>query len=225
MADHKPMLFNRFMLVPPGPKVPDVINVIVEIPKGRRSKFEVDKELGLIRLDRYLYSSSHYPGDYGFIPQTLAEDGDPLDALVMVNEPTFSGCLIQARPLGLFKMTDKGENDYKILCVPNTDPIFAEHHDLWRVPPHYLREVEHFFSTYKDLEGEGSEVIAQGWDNVDKAHMEIAKAIERYNQTQDAKTKPVKVAAPKRKVSAVNITKVTRKATQKKTAKKVIKKK
>ena len=154
MADNTPMLFNRFMLVPPGPKVPEVINVIVEIPKGRRSKFEVDKELGLIRLDRYLYSSSHYPGDYGFIPQTLAEDGDPLDALVMVNEPTFSGCLIRARPLGLFKMTDKGENDYKILCVPNTDPIFAEHHDLWRVPPHYLREVEHFFSTYKDLEGE-----------------------------------------------------------------------
>ena len=189
MADNTPMLFNRFMLVPPGPKVPEVINVIVEIPKGRRSKFEVDKELGLIRLDRYLYSSSHYPGDYGFIPQTLAEDGDPLDALVMVNEPTFAGCLIQARPLGLFKMTDKGENDYKILCVPNTDPIFAEHHDLWRVPPHYLREVEHFFSTYKDLEGEGSEVVPQGWDNVDKAYSEIDKAIARYDKHEGKKPK------------------------------------
>ncbi|MBL4702814.1 MAG: inorganic diphosphatase [Phycisphaeraceae bacterium] len=186
------------MLVPPGPKIPEVVNVIVEIPKGRRSKFEVDKELGLIRLDRYLYSSSHYPGDYGFIPQTLAEDGDPLDALVMVNEPTFAGCLIQARPLGLFKMTDKGDNDYKVLCVPNTDPIFAEHHDLWRVPPHYLREVEHFFSTYKALEGEGSEVVAQGWDNVDKAYEAIVSSIDRYNETEKKQNKPAK---PVRKVT------------------------
>lgn len=220
MAEKATVIPNRFMLVPPGPKVPEVINVIVEIPKGRRSKFEVDKELGLIRLDRYLYSSAHYPGDYGFIPQTLAEDGDPLDALVMVNEPTFSGCLIRARPLGLFKMTDKGENDYKILCVPNTDPIFAEHHDLWRVPPHYLREVEHFFSTYKALEGEGSEVVAQGWDNVDKAHTEIAKAIERYNQTLTQKeTAPARKVTP-RKPSAAGNTKVTRKVTKKKVAKK-----
>ncbi len=221
MAGQNSPMFNRFMLVPPGPKVPEVINVIVEIPKGRRSKFEVDKELGLIRLDRYLYSSAHYPGDYGFIPQTLAEDGDPLDALVMVNEPTFSGCLIRARPLGLFKMTDKGENDYKILCVPNTDPIFAEHHDLWRVPPHYLREVEHFFSTYKDLEGEGSEVVAQGWDNVDKAHTEIQKAIDRYNGTLDTKArKSVRKASTRRKAAAVNATKVTRKATAKKASSK-----
>jgi inorganic pyrophosphatase len=221
MADRKSPMFNRFMLVPPGPKVPEVINVIVEIPKGRRSKFEVDKELGLIRLDRYLYSSSHYPGDYGFIPQTLAEDGDPLDALVMVNEPTFAGCLIRARPLGLFKMTDKGENDYKILCVPNTDPIFAEHHDLWRVPPHYLREVEHFFSTYKDLEGEGSEVVAQGWDNVDKAHTEIQKAIDRYNGSLETKAaKPTRKVSTRRKAAAVNTSKVTRKATAKKASRK-----
>ena len=230
---------NRFMLVPPGPKIPEVINVIVEIPKGRRSKFEVDKELGLIRLDRYLYSSAHYPGDYGFIPQTLAEDGDPLDALVMVNEPTFAGCLIQARPLGLFKMTDKGDNDYKVLCVPNTDPIFAEHHDLWRVPPHYLREVEHFFSTYKALEGEGSEVVAQGWDNVDKAYTEIEKAIKRYDLDKAADNKPASKPAPrKRTVDKINVTRkatgkkaVTKKAvakkatTKKSTTKKVTKKK
>src|SRR5579862_1690307 len=129
-----------YMMIPPGTGEAAVVNVIVEIPKGRRSKFEVDKVTGLIKLDRYLYSSAVYPGDYGFIPQTLAEDADPLDALVMVNEPTFSGCLIEARPIGLFKMIDKGQNDYKVLAVPNRDPIFAEYNDLWRVPPHFLRE-------------------------------------------------------------------------------------
>jgi inorganic pyrophosphatase len=103
----------NFADIPPGTDLPRVVNVIVEIPKGRRSKFEIDKKTGLIRFDRYLFSSSHYPGDYGFIPQTLAEDGDPLDAIVMVNEPTFSGCLIETRVIGLFRMKDKGANDYK----------------------------------------------------------------------------------------------------------------
>jgi len=174
------ILPNRFMQVPPGPNPPSVIHVIVEIPKGRRSKFEVDKETGLIRLDRYLYSSAHYPGDYGFIPQTLAEDGDPLDVLVMVNEPTFSGCLIEARPLGLFRMTDRGDNDYKVLAVPNTDPIFADFRDLWRVPAHFLREVEHFFATYKQLEGENA-VQTQGWDQIAAADREILECIDRYH--------------------------------------------
>ena len=185
---------NRFMMVPPGPDVPNVINVIVEIPKGRRSKFEVDKETGLLKLDRYLYSSAHYPGDYGFIPQTLAEDADPLDALVMVNEPTFSGCLIEARPLGLFKMTDKGMNDYKILAVPNTDPIFAEFRDLWRVPPHFLREVEHFFATYKHLEG--GVVRTMGWDNIEKAREEIQLSIDRYGQHRVDSTHDQHAAEP-----------------------------
>ena len=94
--------------IPPGTDLPRVVNMIVEIPKGRRTKFEVDKATGLIKMDRYLYSSAVYPGDYGFIPQTLAEDGDPLDILVMVNEPTFTGCLIEARVVGIFKMRDKG---------------------------------------------------------------------------------------------------------------------
>lgn len=169
---------NRYMHVSPGPKVPSVINAIIEIPKGRRSKFEVDKATGLLKLDRYLFSSSHYPGDYGFIPQTLAEDGDPLDVIVMVNEPTFPGCLIEARPLGLFRMTDKGDNDFKVLAVPSNDPIFAEYDDLWRVPPHFLREVEHFFKTYKDLEG--AKVETMGWDQSDAAHREIESCIARY---------------------------------------------
>jgi inorganic pyrophosphatase len=185
----------RWLDVPVGPKVPDVVNVIVEIPKGRRSKFELDKTTGLLKLDRYLYSSLHYPGDYGFIPQTLAEDGDPLDILVMVNEPTFSGCLIEARPIGLFKMTDKGFNDYKVLAVPNSDPIFAEYHDLWRVPPHYLREVEHFFATYKQLEAASVEV--QGWDPEGMAKTEIIAAAKRYAAVG---TRGERRGVPKKKV-------------------------
>ena len=171
---------NRYMHVPPGPSdgLPRVINVIVEIPKGTRNKYEVDKQTGLLKLDRYLYSSAHYPGDYGFVPQTLAEDGDPLDALVMINEPTFSGCLIEARPIGLFRMTDKGDNDFKVLAVPSEDPIFSEYDNLWRVPPHFLREVEHFFATYKQLEG--GEVKTMGWDQASAAHHEIEGCVKRH---------------------------------------------
>lgn len=167
-------------LVPPGPKLPHIINVIVEIPKGKRSKFEVCKKTGLIKLDRYLYSAAHYPSDYGYIPQTLSEDGDPLDAIVMVNEPTFPGCLIEARPIGLFRMIDKGDNDFKVLCVPSHDPIFAEYDSLERVPPHFLREVEHFFSTYKQLEG--GQVESKGWDDLEAAHAEIMLSVERYQK-------------------------------------------
>jgi inorganic pyrophosphatase len=164
--------------VPAGTDLPRAVNAIVEIPKGRRSKFEVDKATGLMRLDRYLYSSSHYPGDYGFIPQTLAEDGDNLDILVMVNEPTFSGCLIQARVVGLFKMTDRGQHDYKVLAVPNSDPLFAEFQELENVPHHYLREVEHFFATYKQLEGVVTE--CQGWDSAAAASAEVHASVDRY---------------------------------------------
>jgi len=177
---------NRFMQVPPGPDaaaLPGVVNVIVEIPKGRRSKFEIDKTTGLIKLDRYLYSSAMYPGEYGIIPRTHAEDGDPLDALVMVNEPTFPGCLIEARPIGLFKMTDNGDNDYKVLCVPATDPMFEDFESLWRVPKHYLREVENFVATYKALEKD-NRVETQGWADVEFAHTEIVECIERFEQMQ-----------------------------------------
>jgi inorganic pyrophosphatase len=169
---------GSFSQVPAGTHLPSAVNAIVEIPKGRRSKFEVDTETGLIRLDRYLYSSSHYPGDYGFIPQTLAEDGDNLDILVMVNEPTFSGCLIQARVIGLFRMLDRGQHDYKILSVPNSDPLFAEFQDLEDVPKHYLREVEHFFASYKLLEGVTT--VVEGWDNAAAASTEVHDSVDRY---------------------------------------------
>jgi len=164
--------------IPAGTHLPAGVNAIVEIPKGKRSKFEVDPESGLVRLDRYLYSSSHYPGDYGFIPQTLAEDGDNLDILVLVNEPTFSGCLIRARAIGLFRMTDRGQNDYKVLAVPDSDPLFAEFQDLRDVPQAQLREIEHFFATYKQLEGVRTTI--QGWDNAAAAYAEVHASVDRY---------------------------------------------
>ena len=170
-----------YMMIPPGTGEPDVANVIVEIPKGRRTKFEVDKATGLIKMDRYLYSSTMYPGDYGFIPQTLAEDGDPSDILVMVNEPTFSGCLIEARIVGIFKMRDKGQNDYKLLAVPNKDPLFGDILKLEDVPHHFLREVEHFFSTYKQLEGVTIEPL--GWASVEDGIVEVRASIERFRKT------------------------------------------
>ncbi len=173
-------MLRRFIYdqVPPGTSVPSAVNAIVEIPKGRRSKFEIDKSTGLIRLDRFLYASHQYPGDYGFIPQTLAEDGDPLDILVMVNEATFSGCLIEARVVGLFRMKDQGANDYKVLSVPHSDPLFNEFQDLEDVPAHYLREVEHFFATYKVLEG--AEIETLGWEKAETAIAEVRSCIERY---------------------------------------------
>ncbi len=165
-----------------GTDLPSVVNAIIEIPKGRRSKFEIDKATGLIKLDRYLYSSSHYPGDYGFIPQTLAEDGDALDILVMVNEPTFSGCLIQTRVVGLFKMTDRGANDFKVLGVPHSDPLFNEYHSLDDVASHYLQEVEHFFGTYKQLEK--ITVETEGWFDAKAAEHEVRESVARFEQQQ-----------------------------------------
>jgi inorganic pyrophosphatase len=166
--------------VPPGTNIPTVVNAIIEIPKGHRSKFELDKVTGLFKLDRYLYSSSHYPSDYGFIPQTLAEDGDPLDILVMVNEPTFTGCLIEARVVGMFKMKDRGANDYKLLGVPHTDPLFSSFKDLADVPPHFLKEVHHFFATYKQLEG--VTVEPEGWVSSKEAIDEVACSVARFRE-------------------------------------------
>lgn len=174
-SSHFPSPYDN---VPPYRESPDVVNAVVEIPKGRRSKFEVDKLTGLMKLDRYLYSSSHYPGDYGFIPRTLADDGDALDVLVMVNEPTFTGCLIEARPIGLFRMVDRGMNDFKILAVPSTDPLFDGYRNLQDTPPHFLREVEHFFATYKQLEG--IHIQTSGWQSADAAIGEIKRSVDRY---------------------------------------------
>jgi inorganic pyrophosphatase len=155
-----------------------VIYVVVEIPRGSRNKYEYDEDAGFLKLDRVLFSSLHYPGDYGFIPRTLKGNGDPLAVLVMTNEPTFSGCVIEARPLGVFRLIDKGEYDPKILAVPHTDPLFAEYEALEDVPRHFLEEAGHFFSVYKDLEM--AEVEAKGWEGQAQAYEEIGRAVDHY---------------------------------------------
>ncbi|GAB4330366.1 MAG: inorganic diphosphatase [Phototrophicales bacterium] len=164
----------------PGPDVPNIVYVVVEVPKGSRNKYEYSKTAGVIKLDRVLYSPLHYPGDYGFIPQTYFDDGDPMDILVMMNAPTFPGCVIEARPLGMFKMIDKGEPDYKILAVPATDPHFAEFRDFSDFPSHFPREVEHFFMVYKHLQG--TEVENEGWVGTKETHEAIHRSIEAYRQ-------------------------------------------
>ena len=163
-----------------GRQPPDLVNVVVEIPQGARNKYEFDKQTGVFRLDRVLYSAMEYPGDYGFIPQTFYEDGDPIDALVMVTDPTFPGCLIDVRPIGLFRMEDRGKPDDKILTVPNHDPIAAGYHDIADIPQHFLKEVAHFFAVYKDLEGAHVKTI--GWEDATHARERINHAIELYKR-------------------------------------------
>jgi inorganic pyrophosphatase len=166
--------------LPAGPNPPDTIYAVVEVPKGNRNKYEYDKETGVIKLDRVLYSALHYPGDYGFIPQTYFEDDDPLDVLVMINAPTFAGCLVEARPVGIFRMVDKGENDYKILAVPATDPTFHDFRELDDIPKHFPIEVDHFFMTYKQLEG--AQTTNDGWGDAQEARETIQHSMALYKE-------------------------------------------
>jgi inorganic pyrophosphatase len=158
-----------------GKNPPSDVNVIVEIPQGSTNKYEFDPKTGLIRLDRPLYSPMQYPGDYGFIPSTLADDGDPLDIIVMMREPSFSGCLISARPLGVLVMEDEKGLDEKILAVPVSDPTYETYTQLSDVPPHLLRSMDHFFQIYKELEGK--EVHSMGWQDRWQAEKIIMKCI------------------------------------------------
>lgn len=153
-------------------------DVTVEIPKGQKNKYEVDHETGRIRLDRTLFTSTQYPADYGFIESTLGRDGDPLDALVLVEEPTFPGCLIRCRAVAMFRMVDENGPDDKVLCVPSGDVRRAGLRHLADVDPHLLLEIEHFFSVYKDLEP-GKSVEGASWVDVDEAEIEIAEARRR----------------------------------------------
>jgi inorganic pyrophosphatase len=157
-----------------------IITVVVEIPKGSRNKYEYDFKRKMVKFDRMLFSAVHYPSDYGFIVDTLAQDGDPLDALVLVWEPTFPGCVIDAKPVGLFKMWDEKGPDEKILCVPILDPLWNYIEDLSDVPPHLLKEIEHFFAVYKDLEEKKTGV--EGWEDREAAIKIIKDAQERYRR-------------------------------------------
>ncbi|MGD0555136.1 MAG: inorganic diphosphatase [Streptosporangiaceae bacterium] len=155
------------------------VEVVIEIPKGQRNKYEVDHETGRIRLDRMLFTSTRYPADYGFVEDTLAEDGDPLDALVMLEEPTFPGCLIEARVVGMFRMRDEEGPDDKILCVPAHDPRMEHLRDIHHVSEFERLEIQHFFEVYKELEP-GKSVQGANWADRAAAEAEVEACRKRY---------------------------------------------
>ncbi|CAL9508906.1 MULTISPECIES: inorganic diphosphatase [Streptomyces] len=154
-------------------------DVTIEIPKGSRNKYEVDHETGRIRLDRRLFTSTAYPTDYGFVENTLGEDGDPLDALVILDEPTFPGCLIRCRAIGMFRMTDEAGGDDKLLCVPSTDPRVEHLRDIHHVSEFDRLEIQHFFEVYKDLEP-GKSVEGADWVGRADAEAEIERSYKRF---------------------------------------------
>ncbi|MFZ5624491.1 MAG: inorganic diphosphatase [Gemmatimonadota bacterium] len=178
MVGHR--FFHPWHDIPTGPSAPATVTAVIEIPTNTRNKFELDKKLGVFRLDRVLHSAVHYPGDYGFLPRTLGDDGDPLDVLVITTIPVFTGCLIDVRPIGLFHLVDSGAADEKVLAVPLGDPYSEGINNLTDLPPHTLREVEHFFRVYKDLEGKVIET--RGFEDASAARRAIEAAMETYEQ-------------------------------------------
>jgi inorganic pyrophosphatase len=170
----------------PGPDTPLVVRLVVEIPRDSSNKYEFDESLGLFRLARSLYSPIHYPGDYGFLPGTLAEDGEALDVLCLVNSPSFPGCVCDVRPVAVLDMLDGAQRDHKILAVPKRDPRFEEIQNIHNVNEHTIREIEHFFKSYKDLEGKT--MTMGGWRDAEAARLIVSEARKRYL----AKEAPVK---------------------------------
>ena len=165
-------------MIGPGVNNPEIVNAVVEIPFGSRIKYEIDHVTNLVKVDRVLYSPIHYPAEYGYIPHTLADDGDPLDILVMIQGATYPGVVIEARPIGALKMRDDKGQDDKIMSVAINDPNFAHVFELKDLPPHLLREVEHFFLTYKNLEAK--DVQSQGWVGLEEARNIITQSIQAY---------------------------------------------
>ena len=157
-------------------------DVLIEIPKGSRNKYEYDFELNKIRFDRMLFSSMMYPGDYGFVPKTLALDGDPLDVLVLGHEPTFPMCVVEVKPIGVFHMADEKGQDEKVICVPVSDPIWSDKNDLSDINPHRLKVIEHFFKGYKDLEKK--KVDVGGWGNAQEAREIYSDCVVRYEESE-----------------------------------------
>ena len=162
---------------------PTIIDVYVEIPKGSRNKYEWDTETGRFRLDRKLFTAVQYPGDYGFVAEAWGEDGDPLDALVILGDPTFPGCVISARVVGVFYMTDDKGRDTKIITVPSKDPAWEFINELDDVPDHLLNEISHFFSIYKDLEQK--KVTVDGFGSRQRALEELERDFERYRNLEE----------------------------------------
>jgi inorganic pyrophosphatase len=153
--------------IPIGPRAPHEFNVVIEIPRFSSNKYEFDQELGVMRLDRVLYSPLHYPWDYGFIPQSKYLDGDPIDALVLVSHPTFPGVVVDCKPIGVLEMRDQDKPDEKILCVASKDPRFGYRESMEELNKHTVDEITHFFEVYKQLEQKSVEIL--GWKGRDAA--------------------------------------------------------
>lgn len=164
------------------PGTVDAINVIIEIPKGSKNKYEIDKKTGLISLDRVMHTSQDFPFDYGFIPQTLWKDGDPVDVVVLTTYPLFPGVLVKVRPVAVMGMLDSGEEDDKIIAVPVDDPRWDDVKDVKDLNTHTLREIEHFYSTYKKLQKK--EVITKDFGNKDKAKEVFTEGMKMYKDAQ-----------------------------------------
>ena len=163
-----------------GDKAPEKFNVIIENPKGNKNKYEIDKETGLIKLDRAMKTAQDFPFDYGFAPQTLWEDGDALDVAVLATYPIHPGILLEVRPVAVMLMTDSGESDYKIIAVPVEDPRWDNVKDLSDVNPHSIKEFQHFFETYKTIEGKIVKI--DGVEGKDKAIEAVKKSVELYKE-------------------------------------------
>lgn len=169
---------NLWHDIPRGSK--EELNVVIEIPMHSRVKYELDKDTGLIKFDRVLYSPMHYPANYGFVPQTLWDDGDPLDVLVIGYEALVPGCLIEVRPIGVLDMIDGGEGDAKVLAVPTSDPRFKNTKDIGDIEPHLLEEIQHFFRVYKDLQKKKVEV--GDWQGISEAFAVVEKSFKLYDE-------------------------------------------
>lgn len=173
---------TNYLELPIGDRAPNLITAVVEIPQDSVNKYEYDKSLHVFRLDRNLHSPVHYPGDYGFIPCTLAKDGDPLDILILGDAPSFSGCVLTVRPVGIFRMLDQGVEDEKIIAFAAGNPTFSHIENYTAVYPQVLREVEHFFAIYKDLEGKRTQVV--GWDDAESARKTILECHSRFHKKE-----------------------------------------
>ena len=159
-------------------------DVLVEVPQGSRNKYEMDHESGRLRLDRTLFTATRYPADYGYIENTLGQDDDPLDALVLVQQPTFPGCLVRSRAIGMFRMTDEAGGDDKVLCVPSTDPRLEHIRDINHVPKFDRLEIQHFFEVYKELEP-GKSVEGAEWVGRTEAEAEVVASFQRFEDNPD----------------------------------------
>lgn len=171
---------NLWHEVSPGEKIPDEINVIVEINKGSKNKYEIDKKTGLIALDRVAHTAQDFPFDYGFVPQSYWHDNDPLDVVLLTTHSLLPGILVKARPIALMHMVDSGERDDKIIAVPKDDPRWIDTQDLGDINKHSLKEIEHFYSTYKKLQNK--EVSVTGFEGKDAAADAIKEGLELYRQ-------------------------------------------